>query len=124
MPLDFDTIYSIATLLISIGGYAYAFFASRSRAAAKEMEEMKADLATRAKLADLVEVEQTVAEHEKRMLNVEGELRHMPDREMVNEIKLALADLKGTVGQLGERVGGVARIVNVIDETLRKDPRP
>lgn len=80
---------------------------------------MRAEISKRALLGDLVKLEAITDEHEKRIMAIESEMRHLPDKEMVNEIKLAIAELKGSVGTLGERVGGMARIVNVIDETLR-----
>lgn len=110
-------------VLSSIGTAIYAFMTRRSKAAEDAMEEVKAEISKRALLSDLAALEVRVDETEKKVAQIETEMRHMPDREMVNEIKLAIADLKGTVGQLGERVQGVQRIVNVIDETLRKDSR-
>ncbi|MCK3776456.1 hypothetical protein MZK49_06905 [Ensifer sesbaniae] len=47
-------------------------------------------------------------------------VKHLPDKDTVMELKLALAELKGTVSTLGETVGSVSRTVHRIDDYLRQ----
>jgi septal ring factor EnvC (AmiA/AmiB activator) len=118
--LDPSSIGAIFNIIFTAGGYAYAWFASRTRATAAEIEAIRSDIQTRAKLNDFADLEAKVSEQEKRIAKLENEMIHLPSKDMVTEIKLAISELKGSVGQLGEKVSGMSRIVNVIDETLRE----
>jgi hypothetical protein len=68
--------------------------------------------------------EKTLINHDRRVQTVESELKHLPDKDMVMDLKLAMAELKGTVSTLGETVGSVSRTVHRIDDYLREDAKP
>ena len=55
-----------------------------------------------------------------RIQAVETELKHLPDKDTVNELKLSLVELKGTVSTLSESMGSVSRTVHRIDDWLRE----
>lgn len=65
----------------------------------------------------------TLIDHDRRIQSVESELKHLPDKDTVTELKLAIAELKGTVGRLDEQLGSVGRTVHRIDDYLRKDDK-
>jgi hypothetical protein len=67
--------------------------------------------------------EKTLINHDRRVQTVESELKHLPDKDMVMDLKLAMAELKGTVSTLGETVGSVSRTVHRIDDYLREDTK-
>lgn len=98
---------SVLGIIVSVAGSVYAWIASRSKAAAEEIEKL----------------EQRINEQDKQILLLKGTIEHMPDKDLVTDIRLALAELKGTVGQLGEKVAGVAHIVGVIDEAMRQNSK-
>jgi hypothetical protein len=99
-PRSFVTLLS---LLANVGTAIYAWIAQRNSAKAKEIDDINA----------------AIVGLDKRITKLEGDLQHLPDKDMVMEIKLALSELKGSVGQLGEKVAGVSHIVGVIDEAIR-----
>lgn len=99
-PRSFVTLLSI---LISSAASIYAWVAQRSKAKAEEIDRLEGQ----------------ITELNERLLKLEGEMAHLPNKDMITEIRLALSDLRGTVGTLGERVAGVAHTVGLIDETLR-----
>jgi hypothetical protein len=57
---------------------------------------------------------------EARTAKLEGELKHLPDKDAVNDLRLAIAELKGTVGRLDSTVTTVGRTVDRIDAYLRE----
>ncbi len=62
----------------------------------------------------------TLIDHDRRIQRMEDEMRHMPSKDQVNEIKLAMADLKGTVGIMGETVASVSRTVHRLEDYLKE----
>lgn len=121
--LDPSALGAIFNTVLTAGGYLYAWFVSRSRAASAEIDTIKADLATRAKLADLEAVEVRIAEAEKRLLSIEGDIKHLPDRDMVHQLQLAISDLSGTVKAMDAQIASLGRTVGNIDGYLRKDDK-
>jgi uncharacterized coiled-coil protein SlyX len=107
--MEYSDLGSILPVLLSIGGPAigavYTFFATRSARADKAL----ADIGKR------------LDEVEKRVQTLESEMAHLPNKDLITELRLALAKLEGTVGALNERVGGVAHTVGLIDESLRRE---
>ncbi|WP_395815208.1 DUF2730 family protein [Devosia sp.] len=104
-PYVFEPLISTGLPIAASAGTAiYAYFANRSRAAAKEITDLRAE----------------VDALEKRVDKLETEMQHLPDKDMVSDLRLAIAKLEGTVSTLGEKVSGVARTVGVIDDVLRK----
>lgn len=71
--------------------------------------------------ARLKSVDDKLAEHDRRILTAESELQHLPAKEDVMELKLALAELRGTVGRLDESLNGVSRTVRRVEDHLLKD---
>jgi hypothetical protein len=65
----------------------------------------------------------SLADHDKRIQAVEGELRHLPDKDMVNELKLAISDLNGTVKAMDAQLNGLSYTVKSIDGYLRDDSK-
>lgn len=127
-------------IAISVAGAIYSYFASRRQADEKKLvalgERMeKADLQLTAAAYNttaLTTLDVTVDQHEKRLLQLEGELKHMPGKQDVSDLKLAISELSGTVGRLEEQlkgsvgrldeaVGSIGRTVHRIDDYLREE---
>lgn len=102
-------------LIISVGGFLWSHLTSGGKAA---MTKLDAFIAAREKKD--AEINHDLAEHDRRIQAVESELKHMPDKDSVVDLKLAIAELRGSVGVLGETVGSVSRTVHRIDEYLRE----
>lgn len=65
-----------------------------------------------------------LTDHDRRIQHVENELEHLPNKDMVHELRLALVELQGTVRSLDNQVSTVNRTVANIDGYLRKgDPK-
>lgn len=96
---------SFAGPAIAVGGVIYTWLTSRST---QNSVELKAAL-------------ETLVAHDRRIQRVEDELKHLPDKDGVNELKLAVVRLEGTVKALDVQLGAVGRTVANIDGYLRKD---
>jgi hypothetical protein len=59
-----------------------------------------------------------VDEVEDRVARLENEFRHLPDRNSVHSIQLALSDLKGELRAMGEQLKPVAAISDRLQEFL------
>jgi len=92
-------------LVISIGGAAYAWLNAGSK---NNAEALKASASR-------------LDSHGARIQSLEDAVRHLPAKDDVHELKLGLAKLEGTVGQVGERLDGVKRVVDRLDTYLRKE---
>lgn len=69
----------------------------------------------------VTKAEKTLIDHDRRIQSTEGELKHLPDKDTVTEIRLAMVELKGTVVTLGESVSSISRTVHRIDDYLRNE---
>ena len=78
---------------------------------------------SRSNTAELKTVNDILIKHSERIQTLEQEVKHLPDKDTVVELKLAISDLKGTVGRLDESLSGVQRTVLRIDDYLRQDKR-
>ena len=101
----------LALAVIALLGHAKGYFSSGER-------QLKTDLAT--VRTYLEGSEKKLIDHDRRIQAVETELKHLPDKDTVNELKLSLVELKGTVSTLSESMGSVSRTVHRIDDWLRE----
>lgn len=62
-----------------------------------------------------------LTDHDRRIQAVENELKHLPNKEAVHELKVAIVELQGTVKALDVQLMAVGRTVANIDGYLRKD---
>lgn len=108
MDINNFAIWSAAILsVIAILGHLKTFFGSGEAANAKKLDA----------------IEKKLIDHDRRIQAVEGEMKHMPSKDMVNDIRLAMADMKGTVGTLTETLASVSRTVHRIDDYLREEAK-
>lgn len=106
-PAVISPYLGLALAIIALLGHAKGFFSSGEKALGARQEKS----------------EKTLVDHDRRIQRVEDELKHLPDKDTVMELKLALAELKGTVNSLGETVGSVSRTVHRIDDYLRQEAK-
>ena len=97
----------LAALVVSLGGSIYAWITSRSKVNAEHLKDVDAKL----------------TDHASRIQTIENELRHLPAKDDVTELKLALAEIKGTIGRFDESLSGVSRTVRRMEDFLMKDTK-
>ncbi|MAM10139.1 MAG: hypothetical protein CML23_06685 [Rhizobiaceae bacterium] len=89
--------------LIALGSFIYAWLTARAKGNSEK----------------LAAVEKIVIEHDRRIQEIEGELRHLPDKDSVVDLKISMAKIEGAVSALTERLGGMGATVTRIDDYLR-----
>lgn len=102
----------LALAIIALLGHLKSFTSSGEKALEKRLETLERER--------LLPLEKCAIDHDRRVQRVEDELKHLPDKDSVLELRLALSELKGTVNTLGETVGSVSRTVHRIDDYLRQ----
>lgn len=92
-----------ANSIIAIGSFVYVWLTARAKDNSKK----------------LTAIEEIVVEQQRRIQTIEGELRHLPDKDSVVDLKIAMAKIEGAVEALTERLGGMGATVTRIDDYLR-----
>lgn len=107
---------SLVLSLIALASIVYGWFTSGEKSNATALTKYRETQAT-----VVADIDDKIEAHDRRIQTVETELKHLPDKDSVVELKLAIADLKGTVGRLDESLNSVQRTVLRIDDWLRTD---
>ncbi len=106
----------LASLLISIGTVLWSGLSSGEKAVATDLAKFKEHQGKHDE-----EVDDAIVGLAARVQSLESEMKHLPDKDSVVDLKLAMAELKGTVGRLDESLGSVQRTVLRIDDWLRQE---
>ncbi|MGB3834466.1 MAG: DUF2730 family protein [Mesorhizobium sp.] len=101
---------------IALAGIVYGWFTAGEKQVAKDLAAHKQKHGE-----DMNAIDGAIALHDRRIQSLETEFQHLPNKDSLVELKLALSDLKGTVGRLDESLGSVQRTVLRIDDWLRAD---
>lgn len=119
----------LAALFISVGGFLWTQMTSDAKRALKALDDyrrdneaaltkMKADSAL-----SLREIDEHVALHEGRLQAVEGELRHLPDKDAVHRLELTLKDMAVEIAKIGASAEQSTRISARVEEFLLRGPK-
>ncbi|MGO4872760.1 MAG: DUF2730 family protein [Roseiarcus sp.] len=71
-------------------------------------------------VADLLDAKN---DHEKRLAVVETTVEHLPSADVVHDLNLAMADMKGQLAVIVERVGPIKAIAERLQETFLEHGR-
>jgi predicted nucleic acid-binding Zn-ribbon protein len=115
-------------IVLPLAGAIYTFFASRSKAnddrldaLTKRLDKAELELTAAGHNANaLASINTTLVDHDRRLMSVENELKHLPSAEHVNDLKLEISKLAGLVGRLEEQMASVSRTTHRIDDYLRE----
>ncbi|SIR41199.1 Protein of unknown function [Rhizobium sp. RU35A] len=66
----------------------------------------------------LTKAEGKLIEHDRRVQALEGEIKHLPDRETAHKLELALAQISGRLDTLDERLKPIAATSGRLQEFL------
>ncbi|MBB3947232.1 hypothetical protein GGQ73_003198 [Rhizobium skierniewicense] len=95
---------SLALGVIAIFGHIKGWMNSGEKELLKEVAGIKTDHAAdvAARKAEAEEHKRKLIEHDRRIQAIEGELRHLPDRESQHRLELALEKVNGRLDTLNE----------------------
>lgn len=94
-----------AGTLLGLGAIFYAWLTTRSTKNSERLDKVEGLQAKQTLLLERLTIE----------------LNHRPDKDSVQDLKLEITRLTGTVEVLATKVGSVDRTVEVMDRYLRKD---
>lgn len=100
-----EAVLGIVSILISLGVLFYAWFTARS----KVNEE------------HLTAVDAILDDHKTRIQEIENDFKHLPGKDDVTDLKLAISELKGVVGRMDESMKNVQHGMNNVNEYLLKE---
>jgi hypothetical protein len=113
---------SLIVSLITIGTTAYIWMTSGSKDAQKDIAALKEDIEKDARelAADREKTALAVGDRfqrvENRVLKLEADFQHLPEREQVHRIELGLAELNGKFEVISERLKPVQAIADRLQE--------
>lgn len=106
---DLGNVAQIASAVISLAALVTALWAARSKRHETALNNIREDMGRCFSRVDRCE---------QRVTGLETELRHVPGKEDVHELKLAMVELKGQMDVLIERVGPIKKIAERMQESL------
>ena len=101
-------------ILISLAGFAAGVWAALGRKTMEQILDLKkAKAEALAKVeADIASVKERMNRHEARIGSLESDFRHLPDKDIVHRIEIAIARLEGRIGQMDERLKPISAVAD------------
>ena len=96
-----------ALAIIALLGHAKNFFGSGEKTLGARMEKAEAKL----------------IEHDRRVQAIEGEMRHLPDRDSAHRLELTMEKISGRLDTLDERLKPIAATSDRLHELLMEQAR-
>lgn len=118
--MDWGNFAQIAVAVVSILGFATSLWAARAKRFEDQIKAlMKAvDDANAAIRVDQGRAFERIDSAEQRLVRVENELAHLPNKDMVHALQLGMSELKGQMAALVERVTPIARSIDRVEQSL------
>lgn len=95
-------VVTVLALLVGIANTVWLWWSKSNDAGEKKIEK----------------IEGQVADHDRRLGRVEGELQHLPSKEAVHELTVKLTELAGKFAAVDGEVNGISRTVERIERYL------
>ncbi len=116
---------SLLSMLIAIGSVIYAHLTRRATSNAEDIKALSQSIldlkteVTEALGAAREKTRDDLKGHDRRIQSLESEVRHLPTKDQVHGLELAIKDIGISVASLSERVNAIGGTVALIDEYLR-----
>lgn len=108
----------LVALVISIGGTFYAWLTAGSKANTKKLDAMEGVLAGKAGGGDLDQLEDKVTEHDRRIQAVEAEVKHLPDKDSVHRLEVALEQMNTKIASMAASAEATERTARRVEQFL------
>lgn len=126
--MDWDQIIKYVTgalAILAILGQAKTHFSSGEKQLSKEIEELK-KLITDGNAEFKIQMASLTAnltEHDRRIQALEGELKHLPDRDTAHRLELAMEKISGRLDTLDAKMQPIAATNERMNELLVEQAR-
>lgn len=118
--METGNLAQVASAALGVIGFATAVWSARAKRFEDKINTVmsKAEAGDTALRTDIGRVFQRIDGAEQRLARAENELAHLPNKDMVHSLQLGMAELKGQIGALIERVTPLVRSVDRVEQTL------
>lgn len=89
-------------LIISLGTSITTFLTSGSKRNAEDLRDIRKQLNA----------------HERHLERIDGEMAHLPDHQVVSELKLAIESMRGVMNVQAETMASISRTVQRVEQFL------
>ncbi|WP_026784223.1 DUF2730 family protein [Pleomorphomonas koreensis] len=108
-PAEISQYAALALAFIALAGHLKNWLSSGE----KDLEKTVASLAV-----DTEATEKKVIEHDRRIQTLEGEVKHLPNKDAVHNLQLDLTELKGHVATMAKSAEATERTTRRVEEFL------
>jgi hypothetical protein len=107
-----------AAVVISVATLIYTILDGRGKKTALKINNIDTKLGMKADAMELVHLAEKVDRVEDRMTTVEGEIKHLPDKDTAHDIQMEVAKLSGQVGIIAEQLKPVTAMAERIQQAM------
>ncbi|CAH0339589.1 DUF2730 family protein [Rhizobium sp. CECT 9324] len=104
----------LALAVIALLGHAKGYFSSGEKTLLARIDKAE---------AKVEKVETKLVEYDRRIQSIEGEIKHLPDRETTHRMELAMTEISGKLNVMAERLKPIEAIGERLQETLMERAR-
>jgi len=106
-PAEISQYLGLALAIIALLGHAKGYFSSGEKTLTTRVEKAETKL----------------VEYDRRIQSIEGEIKHLPDRETTHRMELAMSEINGKLNVMAERLKPIEAIGERLQETLMEQAR-
>lgn len=120
MVVDADMLFRVLSVLVSAGAFLFSWSQAKSKAGAEALRDLEGKVAAvRAEAESKIgHLRTEAAATSQRCSELEGELKHMPDKETVHRIELHMKDMQAQIGAQGEALKSYTATMQRLEEFL------
>ncbi|MCY1667867.1 DUF2730 family protein [Rhizobium sp. SL86] len=103
-PSEISQYLGLALAIIALLGHAKGYFSSGEKTLTARMDQS----------------EKKLVEHDRRIQAVEGDMKHLPNKDTVNKLQVDMTDLKGQIALIAKSSDATERATRRVEEFLLK----
>jgi septal ring factor EnvC (AmiA/AmiB activator) len=117
--MDWGNVAQLGSFGVSLVALAIAISTAISKNRDAAMAAVRKEIAEARKDTD--DLVGRLNRHETRIASLEGDMRHLPNKEVVHQMQLSLLDLKGQLAVVIERVGPIKAIAERLQDAMMEN---
>jgi hypothetical protein len=105
--MDWGTAAQWAGVAFSAAAFLFSFFSARSKATTDRVARL----------------EERVAGHDRSLIEITGDLEHLPNKDSAHRMELSITEIRGQLGVMAEALKPVSAIADRLQEFLLEQAR-
>lgn len=115
-PAEISQYLGLALAIIALLGHAKGYFSSGEKTLIARVGDFEKKMTARVDKA-----ETKLVEYDRRIQALEGDFKHLPSKDDIHSLVLAVEIIKGELGKMGATYDGVNRTVRRIEDFLLEE---